>query len=264
MITDVLATDPRLAPFRSLTDAALRRATDAAHGTYIAESMPVIERALAAGHRVRSVLIAPRLREQIEALRLPDTDVFVADGGTVEAITGYDVHRGALAVVERPPARDVAAVLTGGTIVVLDGVTDATNVGAIFRNAAALGASAVLLTPGTGDPLYRRSVRVSMGTVFRMPWAQTTTWPDLAATLHAAGYTIAALALDDAAVPLEEFAPTGPVALVLGAEGPGLSDHALAAADVTVMVPMDGGVDSLNVAAASALALYAVRAAGRS
>ena len=260
MIDD--AQDARLAPFRSLTDAALRRASDAAHGTYIAESFPVIERAIAAGHPLHAALVAPRFVDRAREAFGPAATVFVAEANVVEAITGFDVHRGALAVMRRPEPRDLAALLTGGTVVVLDGVTDATNVGAVFRNAAALGAAAVLLTPGSGDPLYRRSVRVSMGTVFQVPWARTPAWPDLRALLQAAGYSIAALALSDDAVALEEFAPSTPVALVLGAEGPGLGSDALGAADATVMIPMGAGVDSLNVAAASAVALYALRARG--
>lgn len=257
-VTD--ADDVRLAPFRSLTDASLRRLSDAEHGTYIAESFPVIERALAAGHTVHAVLIAPRWRERALAVVGESATIFVAEASVLEAITGFDVHRGALAVFRRPQPLAVSDLLTGGTLVVIDGITDATNVGAIFRNAAALGASGVIVMAGSGDPLYRRSIRVSMGTVFQVPWAYADDWPALAEGLHGAGYTMTALALSDDAVAAEDFHPSGPVALIMGAEGPGLGQAALAVADTVLMIPMDAGVDSLNVAAASAIALYAVRA----
>ncbi len=166
--------------------------------------------------------------------------------------------------MHRPPALPVPELLAGARrVVVLEDIVDHTNVGAIFRSVAALGADAVLVTPRCADPLYRRSVRVSMGTVFQVPWTRLAAWPQDLEVLRAAGFQVAALALTDDAVPLDEYAITAPdrVALVLGTEGDGLGPQALAAADVRVRIPMHGGVDSLNVAAASAVALWALREA---
>ncbi|MCD2497338.1 TrmH family RNA methyltransferase [Microbacterium nymphoidis] len=248
--------DPRLAPLRSMTDAAHRRAADAAHGTYVAESLPVLERAISAGHRVRTMLIAPRWLEQIQQLAAPDVDVFVGAPDLLAAVTGFDMHRGVIAVVERPAPRALDTLLDGRPLVVLENITDQANIGAIFRNAAALGAAGVVLTPTTGDPLYRRSIRVSMGTVFQVPWARASSWRGLLEALASAGYTTAALALDPRAVELQDYRPAGPVALVLGAEGPGLASEIIDAVDDVVMIPMTAGVDSLNVAATSAIALW--------
>jgi len=248
--------DPRLAPLRSMTDAAHRRATDAAYGTYVAESLPVLERAWAAGHRVRSVLIAPRWLQQVEQLIPRTVDIFVGEPDLLAEVTGFDMHRGVIAVVDRPAPRALDTLLDGRPIVVLENITDQANIGAIFRNAAALGAAGVVLTPTTGDPLYRRSIRVSMGTVFQVPWARAASWRELRYTLTAAGYTTAALALDPRAVELQDYRPEGPVALVLGAEGPGLAPEIISAAQDVVMIPMTAGVDSLNVAATSAIALW--------
>lgn len=256
-------TDSRLAPLRSMTDAAHRRASDAAHGTYVAESLPVLERAVAAGHRVRSVLIAPRWLTQVQEIVESDVDVFVGDSDELAAVTGFDMHRGVIAVVERPEPRTLDTLLDGRPVVVLENITDQANIGSIFRNAAALGAAGVLLTPSTGDPLYRRSIRVSMGTVFQVSWARAVSWGELRAALAAAGYTVAALALDPRAIELQDYHPTGPVALILGAEGPGLAPEIVASAHDVVMIPMSAGVDSLNVAATSAIALWHLSATTR-
>jgi tRNA G18 (ribose-2'-O)-methylase SpoU len=168
--------------------------------------------------------------------------------------------------MHRPPLATVGAIVEGArVVVVLDDIVDHTNVGAIFRGAAGLGADAVLVSPRCADPLYRRSVRVSMGTVFQVPWTRIPEWPVARELLHDAGFRLAALALADDAVPLDRFAADAPrkVALMLGAEGDGLSRAALEAADVTVTIPMRGGVDSLNVAAASAVALWELTARDR-
>lgn len=256
--------DERLADYRNLTDVALRRRLEPAGGLYMAESVKVIERALAAGHRPRSILVQESWIADVDALLAhhPDVPVFVADPVVLQGVTGFDMHRGALAAMHRPQLRPVADLLTDARrVVVIEDVVDHTNVGAIFRSVAGLGADAVLITPRCADPLYRRSVRVSMGTVLQVPWTRLDDWPLGAEQLHEAGFHIAALALADDAVTLDEFAADPPdrVALLLGTEGDGLSRAALAAADSVVTIPMAHGVDSLNVASASAVALFALR-----
>jgi tRNA G18 (ribose-2'-O)-methylase SpoU len=253
--------DPRLADYRDLTDVALRRVLEPAGGLYIAESSKVIARAVAAGHRPRSILVQEKWLDEAAALA-GDAPVYVVADTVAEALTGYAVHRGALAAMHRPELPAVADVVAGARLVmILEDIVDHTNVGAAFRAAAGLGADAVLITPRCADPLYRRSVRVSMGTVFQVPWTRLPAWPEAGGILHDAGLHLAALALADGAVPLDAFAAARPdrVALMLGAEGDGLSRRALAAADTIVTIPMAGGVDSLNVAAASAVALWALR-----
>ena len=254
--------DPLLRDYRHLTDIALRRVLEPAGGLYIAESAKVLSRALAAGHRPRSALVQEKWLADVEPLLPDDTPVFVVAADIAEELTGYAVHRGILAAMHRPPLASVADVVADARlVVVLEDIVDHTNVGAIFRAAAGLGADAVLVTPRCADPLYRRSVRVSMGTVFQVPWTRLPEWGEARAMLHAAGLHIAALALADHAVDLDAFVAAGHerVGVVLGAEGDGLSRRALAAADSIVTIPMAGNVDSLNVAAASAVALWALR-----
>lgn len=258
--------DPRLVDYRDLTDVALRRRTEPAEGLYIAESAKVIGRAIAAGHRPRSVLVQEKWLSDAEALA-PEAPIYLVDDAVAEKLTGYAVHRGALASMERPALAAVADAVAGARLVlVLEDIVDHTNVGAAFRAAAGLGADAVLVTPRCADPLYRRSVRVSMGTVFQVPWTRIPEgieggWKAARDTLREAGLHVAALALSDDAVALDAFAAARPeqVALVLGAEGDGLSRNALASADTIVTIPMAGGVDSLNVAAAASVALWALR-----
>lgn len=259
------ADDERLADYRDLTDVALRRILEPQGGLYIAESAKVIARALAAGHVPRSVLVQEKWLADIELVVAPhpDTPVYVVEPDVAEAITGYAVHRGALAAMHRPRLPSVADVIADARlIVVLEDIVDHTNVGAIFRAAAALGADAVLVSERCADPLYRRSVRVSMGTVFQVPWTRLPRWSEARGILHDAGFQLAALALSENAVALDDFRASAParVALMLGAEGDGLSRAALAAADTVVTIPMAGEVDSLNVAAASAVALWELRA----
>jgi tRNA G18 (ribose-2'-O)-methylase SpoU len=257
--------DPRLADYRDLTDVALRRVSEPAEGLYIAESAKVLARALAAGHVPRSVLVQAKWRDEAVSLlgdRARDTPVLVVPEDIAEGVTGYTVHRGLLAAMHRPPLLPVADIVHDARLVViLEDIVDHTNVGAAFRSAAALGADAVLVTPRCADPLYRRSVRVSMGTVFQVPWTRLPEWHEAGPLLHAAGLHLAALALAEGAVPLDEFAASRPprVALLMGAEGDGLSRAAMTSADTVVTIPMAGGVDSLNVAAASAVALWAMR-----
>ena len=258
--------DPALSDYSRLTDVALRRVSEPAGGLYIAESTKVITRAIAAGHRPRSVLLQEQWLPDVEPLLagFPDVPVFVGDSPLLERLTGYHLHRGALAAMHRPELPDPRVLLKSATrVVVLEDIVDHTNVGAIFRSVAGLGADAVLVTPRCADPLYRRSVRVSMGTVLQVPWTRLPEWDEAGPMLHDAGFTIAALALADDAVSLDAFAadPPARVALVLGSEGDGLSRHALGAADTVVTIPMLRGVDSLNVASASAVALWALRTA---
>jgi tRNA G18 (ribose-2'-O)-methylase SpoU len=245
--------DPALADYLGLTDVVLRRLSEPAGGLYIAESTKVISRALAAGHSPRSVLLQQKWLDELAPLLVDhDIPVYLAEPELLETITGFVMHRGSLASMHRPVLPSVAELLADARrVVVLEDIVDHTNVGAIFRAVAGLGA----------DPLYRRSVRVSMGTVLQVPWTRIAEWPDGASQLHDAGFTIAALALDEGAVTLDAFAADPPerVALLLGTEGDGLSHGALEGSDVTVTIPMARGVDSLNVAAASAVALWALR-----
>jgi len=257
------AEHPGLADYAGLTDVALRRVLEPAGGLYLAESSKVIARAIRAGHRPRSVLLQEQWLADVEPLleAFPDVPVYVGSKEALAELTGFQMHRGALASMHRPELPAPAELLREArTVVVIEDVVDHTNVGAVFRAAAGLGADAVLVTPRCADPLYRRSVRVSMGTVFQVPWTRLPEWPEAAPLLRDAGFEIAALALDERAVSLRDYAADRPerVAIVMGTEGDGLSRQALAHADRTVMIPMLHGVDSLNVAAASAVALYAM------
>ncbi|MCU1505223.1 MAG: rRNA methyltransferase [Microbacteriaceae bacterium] len=253
-----------LADYSRLTDVVLRRLSEPAGGLYIAESTKVISRALAAGHQPRSVLVQEQWLDDMESLLAGyDVPIYVGSGELLETLTGYNLHRGALAAMHRPALAPVEQVIAGARrIVILEDIVDHTNVGAIFRAVAGLGADAVLVTPRCADPLYRRSVRVSMGTVLQVPWTRLPEWPAGADILKAAGFHLAALALTDDAVTLDDFSADQPerLALVLGTEGDGLSRQALDQADTVVTIPMLHGVDSLNVAAASAVALWALRA----
>lgn len=257
------AADPRLDDYRGLTDTALRAVSEPAGGLYIAESTKVIARAVASGHVPRSVLTQERRIEEIRGI-VGDLDVpvYVVPDEVAEAVTGFAVHRGTIASMHRPALPTVGEVLDGAEVVlILENIGDHTNVGAAFRAAAGLGADAVLVSPGGADPLYRRSVRVSMGTVFQVPWTRITDWESAIADLHAADFDIAALALRDDAVTLDAYVADRPerVALVMGSEGDGLSRTALEGADHVVTIPMSGGVDSLNVASAAAVALWALQ-----
>jgi tRNA G18 (ribose-2'-O)-methylase SpoU len=260
-VTD--ADDRRLDDYRGLTDTALRAVSEPAGGLYIAESTKVIARAVAAGHRPRSVLVQERRVDDIRGIVGElDVPVYVVPDEIAEAVTGFAVHRGTIASMHRPPLPAVRELLEGASLVlILENIGDHTNVGAAFRAAAGLGADAVLVSPGGADPLYRRSVRVSMGTVFQVPWTRITDWESAVADLHDARFDIAALALRDDAVTLDAYAVNRPerVALVMGSEGDGLSREAMSGADTVVTIPMAGGVDSLNVASAAAVALWAMK-----
>ncbi|GAA1222746.1 RNA methyltransferase [Kitasatospora nipponensis] len=256
--------DPRLADYADLTDVELRRRREPAEGLFIAEGEKVIRRALAAGYGMRSMMLTAKwLDVMADVIAAVDAPVHLVEPQLAEQVTGYHVHRGALASMARSPLPDTVDLLAAAPrrVAVFEDIVDHANIGAAFRNAAALGVDAVLLTPRCADPLYRRSVKVSMGAVFQVPWTRLRSWPQDIATLRGAGFTVAALCLSERAITLDELAARDDerLALVFGTEGAGLAPGTLAAADQHVRIPMDAGVDSLNVAAASAVAFYATR-----
>lgn len=251
--------DPRLADYRDLRDVELRKHLEATHGLFLAEGEKVVRRAVAAGFTPRSFLMAPRWLDGLAAeLDGTDAPCFVVSEALAEEVTGFHVHRGALASLERRPLPPVSSVLEGArSVLVLEDVVDHTNVGAIFRSGAALGFDAVLLAPRCADPLYRRSIKVGMGAVFTMPWARLPDWASALPMLSDLGYTTVALTLAPDAVPIEDaVAGLDRVALVLGSEGHGLSARWEQGADRRAIIPMTAGIDSLNVAAATAVACY--------
>jgi tRNA G18 (ribose-2'-O)-methylase SpoU len=256
------ADDPQLRDYVGLTDMALRTRREPAEGLFVAEGEKVIRRALEAGYRMRSMLLEekwlPQLADVVERV---DAPVHLAPLDVLEQVTGYSVHRGALAAMERRPLPDPSALIAGARrVVVLEDITNHTNVGAVFRAAAGLGVDAVLVTPRCADPLYRRSVKVSMGAVFAVPWTRLERWPGAVDDLRGSGFTVAALALGEVAVDLRELAADPPdrLALLLGTEGDGLAAATVSAADLVVRLTMAGGVDSLNVASAAAVAFWAL------
>lgn len=255
------AADRRLDDYRGLTDTALRAVREPAGGLYIAESAKVIARAVSAGHRPRSVLVQARWVDGIRQI-VGDLDVvvYVVPDTVAEAVTGFAVHRGAMAAMHRPQLAAVRDVLNDASrIAILEGLTDHANVGSAFRNAAALGVDAVLVTPTCADPLYRRSVRVSMGTVFQIPWTRIPGWPSSIDELKNEGYVVAGMTLGERAITLDQLVSERHqrVAFVFGTEGDGITPETDALLDRRVTIPMMGGVDSLNVAAATAVAFYA-------
>lgn len=267
--------DKRLDPYARLTDVQLRSRIEPENAVFIAESAEVIIRAIDGGMQPLSLLTAekflPQLGSALDKLRQanPEAPVFVAPEDEMQQLTGFELTRGALAAFRRPPERTVAEVAGGDDarlVVILEDIRNHTNVGAIFRSAAAIGADAVLASPACYDPLYRRAVRVSMGTVFQVPWARIGTDPhdwsrDGIPELHELGYTVAAMALSDDSIPLDDprLKQCDKLALVFGTEGDGLSPKTIARCDYTVRIPMQHGVDSLNVAASSAVALWELR-----
>ncbi len=251
--------DPRLADYSHQTDVALRKARGTEHGLYIAESALVLERALAAGHRPRSVLALGNTVDEARALVGGEVPIFSGPSALLEELTGYLLHRGLVAAMHRPALPSVASLLVGARrIIILENVADPTNVGAIFRSVAAIGADAVLVTPRCSDPYYRRAIRVSMGAVLQVPWTRLGDWTSARQLLAASDFEIAALALSPDAVSLRDFTAPERLALVLGAEGEGLTPEALASADTVVQIPMAHGIDSLNVAATAAVAMWAL------
>jgi tRNA G18 (ribose-2'-O)-methylase SpoU len=253
------ADDPRLADYRNLRDVQLRTHLEAEHGLFLAEGEKVVRRAVDAGFPPRSFLMAPRwLGGLADVLATSDAPCFVLPERLAEQVTGFHVHRGALASLERRPLPTLDEVLDGArAVLVLEDVVDHTNVGAIFRCGGAFGFDAVLLAPRCADPLYRRSVKVGMGAVFAMPWTRLPDWYDALPDLGGRGFTTVALTLTDDAAPVEDaVAGVDRVALVLGSEGHGLSPRWERSADRRAIIAMHPGVDSLNVAAASAVACY--------
>ncbi len=264
-ITDFHA--PELDPYARLTQNQLRNRLEPEKGIFIAESPKVIDRALDAGYKPVSLLME---RKQITGpaagilSRCGDAPVYTADREMLAELTGFELTRGVLCAFRRPAPRPVEELCKNARrVAVLEGIVDSTNVGAIFRSAAALNMDAVLINPSCCDPLCRRAVRVSMGTVFQVPWGQLgetpADWPEKGMDiLHSLGFKTAAMALSDRSVSIddEQLAKEPKLAIVLGTEGDGLAAHTIASCDYTVRIPMSHGVDSLNVAAASAVAFW--------
>ncbi|WP_182376358.1 RNA methyltransferase [Nocardioides sp. WS12] len=253
------AADPRLADYRDLRDVELRKNLEAEHGLFLAEGEKVVRRAIEAGFTARSFLMAPRWLDGLaDVLDRSDAPCFVVAEDMAEEVTGFHVHRGALASLERRPLPPVEDVLAGArSVLVLEDIVDHTNVGAILRSGAAFEFDAVLLAPRCADPLYRRSIKVAMGAVFTMPWTRVPDWYDALPALSRAGFTTVAMTLAPDAVPIEEAVQgLDKVALVLGSEGHGLSPRWEESADRRAIIPMAPGIDSLNVAAATAVACY--------
>jgi tRNA G18 (ribose-2'-O)-methylase SpoU len=265
------ADDPRLADYRFLRDAELRRRVEAPEGSgegiFVAEGALVLRRLLVSDYRVRSVLVTPPQLERLAAdLDGVEAPVYVAGQAVMNGVAGFDIHRGVLAAADRRPLPDVTDVLAASSrVVVLERIVDHENLGALFRNAAAFGVDAVLLCPACCDPLYRRSVRVSMGHVLRVPFARVSPWPAGLREVKEAGYRLLALTPDPSARPVDEVVPDPGerLALLLGSEGPGLSEAALGHADERLCIPMAAGVDSLNVATAAAIAFHRLAGSNR-
>ncbi|CCQ46370.1 spoU rRNA Methylase family protein [Pseudarthrobacter siccitolerans] len=289
------AADPRVTDYTQLTDVHLRKLREPAEGMYIAESSRVLRRALAAGHQPRSFFLAEKWLDDLQDIlgAYPDVPAFIGSAALLEEITGFHLHRGAMAAMQRPAPVPLPELLAGARrvavledivdhtkvsgskvqgqetaqlrgrsrIAVLENLTDHTNVGAIFRSAAAIGVDAVLVSPQCADPLYRRSIRVSMGTVFQVPWTRIESWPGDLEVLKEAGYFVAGMSLGEGAITLDELVAQDHqnLALVFGTEGEGLRPETDQALDARVTIPMMNGVDSLNVAASSAVAFYATR-----
>ncbi|WP_282693619.1 RNA methyltransferase [Streptomyces sp. CC208A] len=272
LITITDPDDPRLHDYTGLTDVELRRRREPAEGLFIAEGEKVIRRARQAGYEMRSMLLSAKwvdvMRDVIDEVPAP---VYAVQPDLAERVTGYHVHRGALASMQRKPLPAAGELLagtgeepptgSGRRVALFEDIVDHANLGAAFRNAAALGVDAVFLTPRCADPLYRRSVKVSMGAVFHVPWTRLTSWPADIELFREQGFVTAALCLSEKSITIDELAALRheKLALMLGTEGEGLSVEALRAADEWVRIPMAAGVDSLNVAAASAVAFYATR-----
>ena len=253
--------DPRLDDYRNLRDPAARVAFESVAGCFVAEGVTVVRRLFGSGLYVRSALVLAGKEGRITDVLPVDVPLLVVDREVMRSVAGFDVHRGVLACADRPTPPGVADLAAGATtLAVLEGLNDHENLGAIARSARALGVDGLVVDPTSADPWYRRVVRVSMGEIMYLPLARAVTWPgDLDALRHA-GFTLAALTPSSGATPLAEFAARRPakIALLLGAEGPGLSRAALDAADVHVRIPIHPDVDSLNVGHAAAIAFAAL------
>ncbi|MDR6938625.1 RNA methyltransferase [Arcanobacterium hippocoleae] len=279
IVQNVCLDDPRLADFTKLTDVALRRKLETERGLYLAEGLKVIARAMSANHLPRAILSAEKWLPEISQILAhaefdtSEVPVFVVDEAQIHEITGFRIHRGAMAAMNRPALESLDKFMQrfsasrAARIFILEDLVDHTNVGAIFRSAAALGVDGILVTPSCADPLYRRSIKVAMGNVFQIPWTRLENWPNDLEKLHQDGWISAALALRPDSLGLRDFAQlpqvraeNSRIALVLGTEGDGLSNRTIAATTHRVIIPMQHGVDSLNVAAAGALAAWELQA----
>ena len=253
------ADDARLADYRDLRDVQLRLSLEARDGLFIAEGEKVVRRALAGGFRPRSLLLAPKWLDRLDLADV-DAPCFVMPERTIEDVTGFHVHRGALASFERLPHRPADELLAGARrVAVLEGLVDHANVGAAFRNAAALGIDAVIVTAESADPLYRRAIKTSMGNVFNVPWTRTRGMEDTLDALRRHGIVPIAFTLTDDAITLDDLVALHlpRTALIFGTEGAGVHPKTAVAVDHRVRIPMSAGVDSLNVAASTAVAFYA-------
>lgn len=252
--------DPRIEDYRTVTDAELLRR----RGLFVAEGRLGVGRVIEDGRAVVSLLLneaAFRALETVLAAIPDDTPVYICETGEFRAITGFNLHRGCLALAKRPPERAASEIVDGANLLlVLEGVTDADNVGSAFRNAAAFGAGGVLLSPTCCDPLYRKAIRTSMGSVLRMPYARLAQWPEDLAMLKTSGFTVVALTPRELAIDLQACEKRSRMALLVGTEGPGLTSEAEAMADVRVRIPIHRNVDSLNLATATGIALYCLGA----
>ena len=258
------ADDPRLAGYTRLTDAEHRRAREDAEGTFVVEGVTAIRRALASPYVVRSVLVTPAKHATLEPdLATSTADVYVVEQDVMNAVAGFDLHRGAIAVAARRPFSDLAAVATTARrVAVLEGLNDHENLGAVARSAAALGIDALVLDATCADPFYRRCVRVSMGEILHLGLARADPWPDRLDLLRDGGFALVALTPDPSADAIDEVAARvadQPVAVLLGAEGPGLSAPALSFVGHRARIPMRPGADSLNVGHAAAIAFHVLR-----
>lgn len=266
VVTD--SDDPRLADYVRLREVSLRRHLEAEQGLFIAEGAKVIRRAVDAGYRPRSFLLAERWLDGLYDVltRWPAVPVYVVTEDVAEQVTGFHVHRGALASLQREQRHSVEEILALQRLVVLEDIVDHSNVGAILRNAAGLGWDGALLSPRAADPLYRRSIKVSMGAVFSLPWARLEDWGAAPQLLRAAGFLTVALSLAPDAVEVRQLAssitPQTRIALMFGTEGSGLSKRWSDGATVRSRIPMSAGIDSLNVAAAAAIACYSLSSRG--
>ncbi|MDQ3156202.1 MAG: RNA methyltransferase [Actinomycetota bacterium] len=257
------ARDPRLRDYVDLRDVHMRKLLETERGIFLAEGEKVVRRAIESGNAPRSFLMSPRWLEPLADV-LEDTEApcFVLSDAAIEALTGFHVHRGALASLDRPNIPEPAEVLAAAKrIVVVEDLMDHTNVGAIFRSVAALGFDAILLSPRCADPLYRRAIKVSMGSVFWLPYARIEDWYGAPELLTASGFTTYAMTLADDSIPLDEVPrDVEKLALIVGSEGHGLSERWTKGADYRVKIPMAPAIDSLNVAASVAVACWQLRA----
>lgn len=250
--------DPRLDEYRNVADPELVRR----RSLFVAEGRLVVGRLINSGHRVISLLLNDAsyssLRDRLD--RLPDVPIYICPTDEMAAVVGFDFHRGCLALAGRPPDRTAAGIVKEADVVlVLEAVTDPDNIGSAFRNAAAFGAGGVLLSPTCCDPLYRKAIRTSMGSVLQMPYARMTAWPHDLSTLRANGFTVVAMTPKSHAIALQSVARRQPrqrIALVIGGEGQGLTPEAESLADVLVRIPIRAAVDSLNLATAAGIALH--------